>query len=55
MTKTLVALVVIAIVLTIVAGVFYLIPTDGGDDCPTVKEIEMSPFMKIPPECEEMN
>ena len=55
MTKTLVALLFIAIVITIIAGIFYLIPMGDGDDCPTVREIEMSPFMKIPPECAEMN
>ena len=55
MTKTLVALITIAIVITIVAGVLYLIPSNDGDVCPTVKDIEMNPFMEIPPECEEMN
>ena len=52
--KVIVAVLIsIAILIIIGALVFTFLP-DDGNDCPTVKELEMSPFMKIPPECQEM-
>tara|TARA_B100000686_G_C16786432_1_gene975539 strand:+ start:1626 stop:1790 length:165 start_codon:yes stop_codon:yes gene_type:complete len=52
--KVIVAILVsITLLIIIGALVFTFLPNDG-DDCPTVRELEMSPFMKIPPECQEM-
>tara|TARA_B100000029_G_scaffold516610_1_gene631673 strand:+ start:530 stop:694 length:165 start_codon:yes stop_codon:yes gene_type:complete len=52
--KVIVAILVSITLLIIIGALVFTFLPDNGDDCPTVRELEMSPFMKIPPECQEM-
>ena len=52
--KVIVAILVSITLLIIIGALVFTFLQDNGDDCPTVRELEMSPFMKIPPECQEM-
>ena len=53
--KNIVVAILISIGVLIAIGVLILtIIPDNDNDCPTIREIEMNPFMKIPPECQEM-
>ena len=53
--KNIVIAILISIGVLIAIGVLILtIIPDDDNVCPTIREIEMNPFMKIPPECQEM-